>query len=191
MPAACDDVLLVNRRRHELETVEPHDGLNVVRVGPEGVEEAIGTSGYVGIVAKEPATEAVPCVDVLSVNGARAPAQVADDVVEPRVVDVGPKSVTRYATNRRRRPGKARLPRRNHGASVSSEINVAICGDRCGREHVLDGTKRRWGVEQRTIAAVGCLTPVRCWLRDRIANGSPARRCEHGRGIGPGLPGIG
>src|SRR4030095_2852360 len=193
MPAACDDVLLVNRRRHELETVEPHDILNVVRVRPEGVEEVIGASGYVGVIAKEATAEAVTCVDVLSVNGVRAPAQVADDVVEPRVVYVGPKRVTRYATNRRRRPGKARLPRRNHSASVSAEINGAICGSRGGREHVLDRAQRRWGVKQRAIAAVSCLTPVRvrCGLRDRIAIGSPARRSEHGYGIGPGLPGIG
>jgi hypothetical protein len=195
IPAACDDVLLVNRRRHELETVPPHDVLNVVRVRPEGVEKVIGASGYVGIIAKEATTEAVTCVDVLSAHRVRAPAQVADDVVEPRVVYVGPKKVTCYATNRRRRPGKARLPRRNHSASVSAEINVAICGNRRGREYVLDRTKRRWGVKRRAIAAVSCLTPVRvwvrCWLRDRIAIGGPARRSEHGRGIGPGLPGIG
>jgi hypothetical protein len=42
---------------------------------------------------------------VLSVHGIRAPAQVADDVVESRVVYVGPEKVTRDATNRRRRPG--------------------------------------------------------------------------------------
>ena len=130
----------MNRRRHELETVPPNNVLNVVRVRPEGVEKVIGASGNVGIIAKEATTEAVTCVDVLSAHGVRAPAQIADDVVEPRVVYVGPKKVTRYATNRRRRPGKARLPRRNHSASVSAEINVTICGHGCGREHVLDRT---------------------------------------------------
>src|SRR6266480_3891730 len=193
IPAACDDVLLVNGRRHELETIPPHDGLDVVRVRPKGVEKVVGASGDVRIIAEEASTEAVTCVDMLSVHGVRAPAQVADDVVEPRVVYVGPKKITRYATNRRGRPGKAHLPRRNRGASVSGEINVAICGYRCGWEHVLDRTKWRWSIKRGAIAAVTCLaaTWLRRWLRDWIARGSPAARSEHRRGIGPCLPGIG
>src|SRR6266480_4479357 len=195
IPAACDDVLLVNRCRHELETVPPHHVLDVVRVCPEGVEKVVGASGDVGIIAEEASTKAVTCVDVLSVHGVRGPAQVADDVVESRVVYVGPKEVTRYATNRRGRPGKAHLPWRNCGSSISGEINAAIWGNRCGREHVLDRTKRRRGVKRRAIAAVSGLAAVRVWvrswLRDWITSGSPAARCEHRRGIGPGLPGIG
>ncbi len=193
IPAAGDDVLLVNRRRHELGTVPPHHVLDVIRVRPKGVEKVVGASGDVRIIAEEASTEAVTCVDMLSVHGVRAPAQVADDVVEPRVVYVGPKKITRYATNRRGRPGKAHLPRRNRGASVSGEINVAICGYRCGWEHVLDRTKWRWSIKRGAIAAVTCLaaTWLRRWLRDWIARGSPAARSEHRRGIGPCLPGIG
>ena len=95
----------MNRCRRELETVPPHHVLDVVRVCPEGVEKVIGASGDVGIIAEEATTEAVTCVDVLSAHGVRATAQVADDVVEPRGVYVGPEKVTRYATNRRGRPG--------------------------------------------------------------------------------------
>src|SRR6266480_557380 len=146
-PDARHDILLVNCRWHELETVPPHDVLDFVRVRPEGVENVVGVSGNVGIIAEEASTEAVTCVDELSVHGVRAPAQVADDVVESCVVYVGPKKVTRDATNRRRRPGKAHLPRRKRGASVSGEINAAICCHGCGWEHVLDQTKRRWGVK--------------------------------------------
>ena len=185
----------MNRCRHELEPVKPHHVLDVVRVRPEGVEKVVGASGDVRIIAEEASTEAVTCVDVLSVHGVRAPAQVADDVVESRVVYVGPKKVTCDTTNRRRRPGKARLPGRNRGASVSGEIYIAIRGHRCGWEHVFDRTRWRWGTKCRAIAAVSCLATVRVrvrrWLRDRIASGRAVAGCEHGRRIGPGLPAIG
>src|SRR5262245_1983032 len=167
IPAARDDVLLVNGRRHELGTIKPHDVLDVVRVRPKGVEKVVRAGGDVRIIAEEASTEAVTRVDVLSVHGIRAPAQVADDVVESRVVNVAPKKVTRYATNWRGRPGKAHLPRRNRGAPVGGEINVTICGNRCGLEHVLDRTRWRWGIKRRAIAAVTCLaaTWLRRWLR--------------------------
>src|SRR5262245_19585662 len=159
-PAACDDVLLVNQCRHELEPVKPHHGLHVVAVGPKGVENTVGAGGNVGIIAEEASTEAVTRVDELSVHGICAPAQVADDVVESRVVYVGPKKVTCDATNRCRRPGKTRLPRRNRGPSISAEINMAIRGHRCGWEHVFDWTRWRWGIKCRAIAAVSCLATV-------------------------------
>src|SRR5215471_14070819 len=126
IPAPCDDVLLVNQCRHELEPVKPHHSLLVVAVGPKGVEYIIGAAGNVGVIAEEGSTEAVTRVDVLSVHGVRVPAQIADDVVESRVVYIRPKKVTCDATNRRERTGKARLPRRNRGPSVSGEINIAI-----------------------------------------------------------------
>src|SRR6266550_2405376 len=193
IPAACDDVLLVNRCRHELETVPPHHVLDVVRVCPEGVEKVVGASGDVGIIAEEASTKAVTCVDVLSVHGVRGPAQVADDVVESRVVYVGPKKVTRDATNRRERPGKAHLPWRNHRTPVSPEVHMAVCRHRSRGEDILDRTKWRWSIKRGAIAAVTCLaaTWLRRWLRDWIARGSPAARSEHRRGIGPCLPGIG
>src|SRR5882724_1083845 len=100
IPDACDDVLLLNRGRHELETMPPHDVLDFVRARPEGVENVVRVSGDVGIIAEEGSTEAVTCVDELSVHGVGAPAQVADDVVESCVVYVGSEEVTRDATNR-------------------------------------------------------------------------------------------
>src|SRR5215831_7893547 len=93
--AAGDDVLLVNRCRHKLGTVPPHHSLYVVAVSPKGVENIVGAGGNVSVIAEEASTEAVTRVDVLSVHGIRAPAQVADDVVESRVVNVAPKKVTR------------------------------------------------------------------------------------------------
>src|SRR5262249_49539064 len=48
-PAACDDVLLVNQCRYELEPVKPHHSLLVVAVGPKGVEHIVGASGDVGV----------------------------------------------------------------------------------------------------------------------------------------------
>ena len=104
--AACDDVLLVNGRRHELETVPPHHVLDIIRVRPEGVEKVVRAGGDVSVIAEEGSTEAVTCVDVLSGHGVRAPAQVADDVVESRVVYVGPKKVTCDAPNRDSGPEK-------------------------------------------------------------------------------------
>src|SRR5947207_11190981 len=89
-PDARHDILLVNCRWHELETVPPHDVLDVVRFRPEGVEKVVRASGDVGIIAKEATTEAITRVDMLSVHGVRAPAQVANNVVESRVVYVGP-----------------------------------------------------------------------------------------------------
>src|SRR5204863_3144161 len=67
--AACDDVLLVNQCRHELEPVKPHHSLLVVAVGPKGVENIVGAGGNVGVITEKGATEAITCVDVLSVHG--------------------------------------------------------------------------------------------------------------------------
>ena len=44
------DVFLVEDRQYELETVEPDDGLLVVRVGPEGVEHVVGANRGGGVV---------------------------------------------------------------------------------------------------------------------------------------------
>ena len=103
VPATRDDVLLMNQCRHELEPVKPLHTLLVAAVGPKGVENIIGADGNVGVIAEEASTEAVTRVDGLSVHGIRAPAQVADHVVESRVVYVGPKKIACDATNRRRR----------------------------------------------------------------------------------------
>ncbi len=48
-----DDVFLVDGGGHELRAVEPHDGLSVVAVGPEGVEGSIRAHGYVRVVTEE------------------------------------------------------------------------------------------------------------------------------------------
>ena len=103
VPATCDDVLLMNQCRHELHPVKPLHSLLVVAVGPKGVENIVGAGRNVGVIAEEASTEAVTRVDVLSVYGVRAPAQVADHVVESSVVYVGPKKIACDATNRRRR----------------------------------------------------------------------------------------
>ena len=54
-----DDVLLVDRGRGELEAVEPDDGLTVVAVRPEGVEDVVGADGDIGVVTEEAAAEPV------------------------------------------------------------------------------------------------------------------------------------
>src|SRR5512141_2959997 len=56
-------VFLVDERWHELKSIEPHDRLLVVRVGPEGMEDIIGADRDTGVVADEPAAEAVASVD--------------------------------------------------------------------------------------------------------------------------------
>src|SRR5437762_7661878 len=45
-------------------------------------------AAHVGVTTKEAATEPITCVDVLSAHGVRARAQVADDVVQPPIVNV-------------------------------------------------------------------------------------------------------
>src|SRR5262249_43381198 len=88
-PSVRDDVLLVDQRRYELETVPPHHALNVVRIGPEGMEDVVGAGGDVGVITEEAAAELVA-----GVNGMRADdvrhrrCDVPNNVVEPRVIDV-------------------------------------------------------------------------------------------------------
>src|SRR5881394_3531282 len=67
------DVLLVDRRRYELESVEPLHVLHVVAVGPEGVRNVVRAGGHAS-------TKAVAGVDVLSGHDVGTAAQVADDV---------------------------------------------------------------------------------------------------------------
>jgi len=73
----------VDDRWCEFQPVPPHYVLHVVSVGPEGVEDPIRAGRHIGVITKEPATEATTCVDVLSAHGVCARAQVADDVVQP------------------------------------------------------------------------------------------------------------
>src|SRR5256714_10511502 len=107
---ARDDVLLVDRRRGEFETVEPGHVLHVVAVGPEGMRNVIGAGGDVSIIAEEASTESVTGVDVLHSHGVGGPAQVADDVIEPRVIDVVAERGAVDPPFGRRRPCRARLP---------------------------------------------------------------------------------
>jgi len=58
IPAAGDDVLLVNQCRHELEPVKPHHSLLFVAVGPKGVENIVGACGNVGVIVEKGSTEA-------------------------------------------------------------------------------------------------------------------------------------
>jgi len=71
----------VDRRRYELESVEPLHVLHVVAVGPEGVRNVVRAGAHAS-------TKAVAGVDVLSGHDVGTAAQVADDVIEPRVVTV-------------------------------------------------------------------------------------------------------
>src|SRR5262249_33818162 len=86
-PFVRDDVLLVDHRRYELETVPPHDALNVVRIGPEGMEDVVGAGGDVGVITEEAAAETVAGVNGLSVDAVRhGRCDVPNNVVEPRVI---------------------------------------------------------------------------------------------------------
>ena len=49
-----DHVFLINQGRHELEAVEPDNGLLVVGVGSERMEGVVGAHRDVGIVAMKP-----------------------------------------------------------------------------------------------------------------------------------------
>jgi hypothetical protein len=49
-----DDVFLIDQGRHKLETVEPDDGLLVVAVRPERMEDIVGTDSQRGVIAEEP-----------------------------------------------------------------------------------------------------------------------------------------
>src|SRR2546423_15517079 len=78
-------------RRHELEPVPPNDRLNVIGIGPERMQDVIGTNRDIGIVADKAAAEVVACVDrMCGDNVANTCAQISDGVVEPRVMDVVP-----------------------------------------------------------------------------------------------------
>src|SRR5437867_2070555 len=56
-------VLLMDQRRHELEAVEPDNGLLVVGVGSERMEGVVGAHRDVGIVANEAPSELVARID--------------------------------------------------------------------------------------------------------------------------------
>ena len=57
-------------------------------VGPESVGNVVRAGAHVGVIAEEASTKAVAGVDVLSGHDVGTAAQVADDVIEPRVVNV-------------------------------------------------------------------------------------------------------
>ena len=92
----------MERRRYELESVEPLHVLHVVAVGPEGVRNVVRAGAHAS-------TKAVAGVDVLSGHDVGTAAQVADDVIEPRVVNVIAErgAVDRAFGRRRQCPGTA------------------------------------------------------------------------------------
>jgi hypothetical protein len=88
--AGCHDVLPVARRRDKLEATHPDEVLDVVRVGPERVEDVVRADRDVGVVADEPEKIAVVTrVDRVRRDHVLAGVgQVPDEVVQSRVVDV-------------------------------------------------------------------------------------------------------
>ena len=52
-------VLLVNRRGHELRTIEPDYVLHIVGICPECMERVVCADGEIGIIADESASESV------------------------------------------------------------------------------------------------------------------------------------
>ena len=82
-------IFLVDGSRYELEAVEPDHVLLVVRVGPEGVEDVIGTNGKIGIVADEAATEPVTGIDrVRADHLLRSRADLGHIIIQAGIVDV-------------------------------------------------------------------------------------------------------
>ena len=57
-----DYILLVGQRGHELEAVKPDDGLFVVGIGPESVENIIGADSQARVIADEAAAETMAAV---------------------------------------------------------------------------------------------------------------------------------
>ena len=99
----------MDRRRGEFETVEPSHVLHLVAVGPEGMQNVVGAGSHVGVITEEAAAEAIPGVDALSGHGGVG-AQVVDDVIKPRVVDVITERGAVDPPLGRRRPRRTRLP---------------------------------------------------------------------------------
>jgi hypothetical protein len=72
-PFSGGDVLLVDPRRHELDSIEPGDVLHVVAVGPKSVEGIVGTGSDISVVAEEASAEPIARVNWLSCDdGTRA-----------------------------------------------------------------------------------------------------------------------
>ena len=103
---------------------------------------------------------------MLSGHEVGAPAQVADDIIKPRVMDV---TVQRRAVDpalRWRRTRGAGLPRRNDRAAIGAEVHMAVCRRRSRREDILDRLVRR-SVQRRAAAC-----------RGRVADGRPVALAE-------------
>src|SRR5262249_51067642 len=189
-PRIGDDVLLVNRRGYELETVPPHDVLDIIRIGPEGVEDVVRAGSHIGVITEEAAAELIA-----GINGMRAEAvrdvrrDVPNEVIKSGVMDVWAEISAVDSALGWRRTRKTCLPRRNVVPTISTEVNVTICRRRCSRKHVLDRTCWRRRVKHRAIAAVSCLTAVRVRVRrrlsDRIPIGSLVAAREDRLRIGP------
>ena len=180
-PAACDDVLLVNRRSYELETVPPHDVLDIVRIGPEGVEDVVRAGGHVGVITEEAAPEVIAGINGMRADGVRRVCcNVLNKVIKSAVMDVWAQKGAVDSALRWRRPRKTCLPRRNEVSAIGAEVNVTVCRHGCSWKYVLDRTCWRRSVERRAVAAVTCLAAVRvrvrCRLRNWIAVGSPGCR---------------
>lgn len=112
--------------RNPLETAEPIDGLHVIGIGPESVESVVGADGDVRVVAEEGATELVASVDAVGGDRVRhVGGQVADDVIEARVVNVFPESFAVNAAERGRTESRAGLPGRDYIRGVGGQVDMS------------------------------------------------------------------
>src|SRR5438105_4301897 len=102
------------------------------------MEDVVRAGGHVGVIAEEASPEAITGVDVLSGRGASTPTQVADDVIQPRVIDVVAQRRAVDPAFRWRRTRGAGLPRRNDGTAIGAEVHMAVWRHRGRRENVLD-----------------------------------------------------
>src|SRR2546422_1747013 len=104
----------MDRGRYELQTVPPHDALDVVRIGPEGVEGTGRVGRHVGVITEEAAAKMVAGVDGMRADGVhRVRCNVPNKIVEARVVDVWAQICAVDPALRWRRTREAGLPRRN------------------------------------------------------------------------------
>src|SRR6266852_4335247 len=132
----CDDILLMSRRRRELETIPPDDRLLVVAIGPESMEIVVRTDRYVGVIAEEPASEPVSSIDgMCSHRVSSTGGQVCHHVIEPGIINVWAESEAVDPAHSGRRCGRgARLPWRYNIRCVGRHVDKTGWGNGHRRE---------------------------------------------------------
>src|SRR6185437_915387 len=159
-------IFLMNRGRRELQPIEPDYVLDVVAVGPEGVEEPVRADGDISVVAKEAAAEAVLRIDRLSGDLAgHAGRDVRNDVIQTCIVDIPAKPRAVDSTLRGRRRACACLPGRLHVCSICRDVQPAGRRSADCREQSVDATRSRCS-ERRAIRLSHGISD--CGARGRI-----------------------